>query len=204
MSQRLSVALAAAALIGLGGLATPGAVTVAAADGAKSLSIDVSAQRRPGGGGGARPAARPARPAARPARPAARPVRPAARPARPAARPARPAARPAARPVRPAARRVGAGRVRAGALRIGGRRVVVVRGPRRVFWRGRYWPLVPIVALGAFTVGAIAYSAYAYVPVEQPLCSGTTEDGCILRWTNVPAQDDPTVLVPQCVTYCPQ
>ena len=71
-------------------------------------------------------------------------------------------------------------------------------------WRGRYWPLVPIAALGAVTVGALAYSAYGYVPVEQPLCVGETEDGCIMRWAQVPAQEDPSVLVPQCVTYCPQ
>lgn len=71
-------------------------------------------------------------------------------------------------------------------------------------YRGRRWGLVPVVALGALTVGALAYSAYAYVPVEAPMCTGTTEDGCILRWTNVPAQDDPSVLVPQCVTFCPQ
>ncbi len=89
-------------------------------------------------------------------------------------------------------------------MRIGGRSVVVVRGPRTVLWRGRNWGLVPVVALGALTVGAIAYSAYGYVPVEAQLCSGTTEDGCILRWTNVPAAENPSVLVPQCVSYCPR
>jgi hypothetical protein len=78
----------------------------------------------------------------------------------------------------------------------------VVRGPRRAFWRGRYWPLVPIVALGALTVGAIAYSAYGYVPVEQPLCGGIDEDGCMLRWTDVPTTTGE--LVPQCVSYCPR
>jgi hypothetical protein len=64
--------------------------------------------------------------------------------------------------------------------------------------------LVGIGALGAFTVGALAYSAYAYVPVDQPLCAGETEDGCILRWTSVPAAEDPGVLVPACVQYCPR
>jgi hypothetical protein len=82
--------------------------------------------------------------------------------------------------------------------------VVVIRGPRAVFWRGRRWPLIAIASLSAFTVGAIAYSAYAYVPVAAPVCAGETEDGCILRWTEVPAVDDPGVLIPQCVQYCPR
>jgi hypothetical protein len=64
--------------------------------------------------------------------------------------------------------------------------------------------LVPIVALGAVTIGAVAYSAYAYVPVGEPVCAGMTEDGCILRWTEVPSSEDPSVLVPQCVQYCPR
>jgi len=64
--------------------------------------------------------------------------------------------------------------------------------------------LVAVGTLGAFTVGAVAYSAYGYVPVSEPVCAGETEDGCILRWTTVPAQEDPSVLIPQCVQYCPQ
>jgi hypothetical protein len=93
-------------------------------------------------------------------------------------------------------------RVRAGGpVRIGGRRVVVYRQGWRPYWRGRYWNVVPIVALGAFTVGAIAYAPYAYLPVAEPVCSGYTEDGCVLRWTEVPTEQGD--LVPQCVTYCP-
>jgi hypothetical protein len=93
-------------------------------------------------------------------------------------------------------------RVRAGGpVRIGGRRVVVYRQGWRPYWRGRYWNVVPIVALGAFTVGAIAYAPYAYLPVAEPVCTGYTEDGCVLRWTEVPTEQGD--LVPQCVTYCP-
>ena len=84
---------------------------------------------------------------------------------------------------------------------IGGRRVTVIRDRHVVRWRGRPWTVVPIVALGALTVGAIAYSAYAYVPVEQPVCTGYTEDGCFLRWAEVPTVEGE--LIPQCVTYCP-
>jgi hypothetical protein len=119
----------------------------------------------------------------------------------PAARRVAPAVRPAARV---APRTVVVGGRRGAPLRIGGRRVVVVRGPRWVVWRGRRWGLVPIVALGALTVGSIAYAAYGYVPVDAPLCEGVTEDGCLLRWTEVPAADDPSILVPQCVQYCPR
>jgi hypothetical protein len=66
--------------------------------------------------------------------------------------------------------------------------VVVVRGRRGVFWHGHRHFLVPIVALGAFTLGAY--------------CAGYTEDGCVLRWAEVPTEEGD--LVPQCVTYCPQ
>jgi hypothetical protein len=116
----------------------------------------------------------------------------------------RPGARPAARPPRATAARRGPRRdvrIRAGGpIRIGGRRVTVIRGGHRYRWRGRYWDVAPIAALTALTLGAIAYAPYAYVPVAQPLCTGYTEDGCFLRWTEVPtSQGD---LIPQCVTYC--
>jgi len=64
--------------------------------------------------------------------------------------------------------------------------------------------LVAIGTIGLITVGAVAYSPYGYVPVAEPVCGGTTEDGCILRWTTVRAAEDPSVLIPQCVQYCPQ
>jgi hypothetical protein len=168
----------------------------------------------------AAPAPRRAAPAPRRAAPAARRAAPAARRAAPAPRRAAPAPRraaPAAGRAAPAARRAGprpgvrpagvrgpriSARVRGGgALRIGGRRVVVYRRAWRPYWRGRYWNVVPIVALGAFTIGAIAYAPYAYLPVAEPVCEGYTEDGCILRWTEVPTEEGD--LVPQCVTYCP-
>lgn len=223
------IALTIAAAVGFGGLTaitTPLATTAAATEsGAKSTS-DFSAQRgergerrgegrgagRPGGGGqGGRPAMRPDRPAGGQGRPSAGSGRPSAGPGRPgmgAGRPGmapgRPAGRPPVRTVRPVGPGPRVGAIRGGSVRIGGRPVVVVRGPRAVYYRGRRWGLAPVVALGALTVGALAYSAYAYVPVEAPVCTGVTEDGCLLRWTNVPAQDDPSVLIPQCVSYCPR
>jgi len=101
-----------------------------------------------------------------------------------------------------AGRRIGV-RVRAGGpIRIGGRRITVIRGPWRPYWRGRRWRVVPIVALGVFTIGALAYAPYAYLPVSEPVCAGYTEDGCVLRWTEVPTEEGD--LIPQCVTYCPR
>jgi hypothetical protein len=225
MSRRTGFVLAAAAAIGLGGvLAASGlaAVTPAAADAlntsagglAASPVNDISAQRKKGGQkargrtGGQPKAKGTGRP--RPAAKGSGRQRPGAnrpRGQRPAAkgtgRP-RPGARPAARPPRATAARRGPRRdvrIRAGGpIRIGGRRVTVIRGGHRYRWRGRYWDVAPIAALTALTLGAIAYAPYAYVPVAQPLCTGYTEDGCFLRWTEVPtSQGD---LIPQCVTYC--
>ena len=80
--------------------------------------------------------------------------------------------------------------------------MTVIRGSRWVNWRGRRRHLVPIISLGAFTLGAVAYSAYGYVPVAEPVCTGYTEDGCIFRWTEVPTREG--VPIPQCVAYCPR
>jgi hypothetical protein len=87
-----------------------------------------------------------------------------------------------------------------GPIRIGGRQVTIIRGGHRYRWRGRYWNVRPVTALTALTLGAIAYAPYAYVPVAEPLCTGYTEDGCFLRWTEVPTEQGD--LIPQCVTYC--
>jgi hypothetical protein len=88
-----------------------------------------------------------------------------------------------------------------GPIRIGGRNVTIVRGPRYVVWHGYRRALVPLAALGALTIGGVAYAAYGYVPVEQPYCDGYTEDGCQFMWTDVPTDEGD--IVPQCVTYCP-
>jgi hypothetical protein len=209
MSQRIRLAAAAFGLGGLLVVAVPGAIGATAAETVENPVTDLSAQfnqRGGGGGGAARGGARAApraapRPAARAAPRLGAQAAPRAVRQAPAARRIAPAVRPAARV---APRTVVVGGRRGAPLRIGGRRVVVVRGPRWVVWRGRRWGLVPIVALGALTVGSIAYAAYGYVPVDAPLCEGVTEDGCLLRWTEVPAADDPSILVPQCVQYCPR
>ncbi len=88
-----------------------------------------------------------------------------------------------------------------GPLILGGRRVTVIRGQRSVFWRGRSRYLVPLAALGVITVGAVSYRAYGYVPVEEPVCTGQTPDGCELRWQEVATPEGD--LIPQCVQFCP-
>jgi hypothetical protein len=89
-----------------------------------------------------------------------------------------------------------------GPVFINGRRVSLARGRHWTHWHGRRRYFVPLAALGLLTVGAVAYSAYAYAPVEGPYCAGTTEDGCLLQWREVPTPEGD--LIPQCVVYCPQ
>ena len=82
-----------------------------------------------------------------------------------------------------------------------GRPVTLIRGSHYTFWRGRRYGFIPLAAITAILVGGIAYSAYAYVPVEQPLCLGYTDDGCELRWQEVMTVEGDAI--PQCVTFCP-
>ena len=88
-----------------------------------------------------------------------------------------------------------------GPLVIGGRSVAIVRGPRTLFWRGRNRSLVPLALIAGFSVGAIGYSAYGYLPVDEPYCTGYTDDGCELRWQDVPTPEGD--VIPACVTFCP-
>ena len=80
--------------------------------------------------------------------------------------------------------------------------MVLVRGRHWRSWQGRRRYYVPLAALGILTVGALAYSAYAYAPVAEPICTGYTDDGCFFRWGEVPTPEGD--LIPACVTYCPQ
>jgi hypothetical protein len=88
-----------------------------------------------------------------------------------------------------------------GPIRLGGRGVSFIRGPRYVNWHGSRRRLIAIGAISTIILGGIAYYPYAYLPVEQPYCEGYTEDGCELRWQEVATEDG--LLVPQCVAFCP-
>ncbi len=57
--------------------------------------------------------------------------------------------------------------------------------------------LAPLIIAGS------TYHAYRYLPYDGPACSGITENGCELRWVEVPLKDSDAA-VPQCVEFCPQ
>jgi hypothetical protein len=226
-SMRISTLLATLSVVGFGGMlvkALPVIVTNAAAQTAASAQTDVSAQRnvdkQPDLKPGHRTAPRPPQRAApgpgghgpntvvQPGGGGNVVVRPGGggnvvvRPGGGGNVVAKP--HPAAPPRVIAARhgpRVNVRVIGGGPVRIGGRNVTIVRGPRYVVWRGHRRSLVPLAVLGALTVGGVAYAAYGYVPVEQNYCDGFTEDGCQFMWTDVPTEEGD--LVPQCVTYCP-
>ena len=88
-----------------------------------------------------------------------------------------------------------------GRVVIGGRNYSVWRGTRRVRHDGRWATLAAISALSIFFYGGANYYPYAYLSATGPYCEGVTEDGCILRWEEVPTLEGPRVF--QCVAYCP-
>ena len=82
------------------------------------------------------------------------------------------------------------------------RRVVINRDRRRFFVNNRWRTLIPLIALGTFAVGYETYYADGYVPLEEPVCSGFSEDGSRLRWMAVPTEDGGSEY--QCVAYSTQ
>jgi hypothetical protein len=218
--MRISALLATLSIIGFSGtlVGVPGTLTKAAAQTAAASSTDLSAQRGERGERGER--GNNARPHRAAPRPPDRGQRNVVRPGGGGHTVVRPGGggNVVVRPgggrnvvVRPGGgARVIAGRhgprigvrvVGGGPIRIGGRNVTIIRGPRFVTWRGVRRSLVPIAVLSALTVGGVAYAAYGYVPVAQNLCDGYTEDGCQFMWTDVPTEEGD--IIPQCVTYCP-
>jgi hypothetical protein len=70
--------------------------------------------------------------------------------------------------------------------------------------RGRYARhLIPLGALGTIYIGSRYYYPYRYLPYDGPVCSGVTENGCELRWMDVPTEDSGDSAT-QCVEFCPQ
>lgn len=79
---------------------------------------------------------------------------------------------------------------------------MVIREPRR-FRYGNVWRrLVPLTAIAGITVAGIAYAPYGYAAVSRPICQGVTDEGCQLRWQEVPTDDGGQVT--QCVQFCAQ
>lgn len=82
-----------------------------------------------------------------------------------------------------------------------GRYFHLFRGRHNIYRAGHLWHLVPFGILGGIYLGAQYYAPYGYVSLPAPECTGVTEDGCELRWQEVPTEEGDTVL--QCVAFCP-
>lgn len=90
----------------------------------------------------------------------------------------------------------------AGRVAFHGRNYSVWRGgPYRHRYRNRWRTFVALSALSVLAVGGAAYYPYAYVSAPAPVCEGETDDGCLLRWEEVPTVEGPREF--QCVAYCP-
>jgi len=88
-----------------------------------------------------------------------------------------------------------------GRIVMGGRNYSVWRGAHRVRYDGRWATLGALSALSVFFYAGASYYPYAYISASRPYCEGITEDGCVLRWEEVPTVEGPRVF--QCVAYCP-
>jgi len=84
---------------------------------------------------------------------------------------------------------------------IRGRNFTVWRGAHRVRHDGRWATLAAISALSVLVFAGADYYPYAYISATGPYCEGITEDGCVLRWEEVPTLEGPRLF--QCVAYCP-
>jgi hypothetical protein len=111
--------------------------------------------------------------------------------------------------LRPSRLGVGPGRIVAGPARLGGIPTValrnnkfatVYRGPRRIYWGGRWRAFVPLAALGVVVIGSAYYYPDAYLVVARPYCEGVTPNGCRLNWQRVGFEDGDGEW--QCVQFC--
>jgi hypothetical protein len=82
-----------------------------------------------------------------------------------------------------------------------GQNYTVWRGSHRVRYGNRWRTFAALSALSVFVVGGSSYYPYAYISAPEPICEGETEDGCILKWEEVPTLEGPRLF--QCVAYCP-
>jgi hypothetical protein len=84
---------------------------------------------------------------------------------------------------------------------IRGRNYTVWRGTHRVRHDGRWATLAAISALSIIVFSGADYYPYAYISATGPYCEGITDDGCVLKWEEVPTLEGPWVY--ECVAYCP-
>ncbi len=62
---------------------------------------------------------------------------------------------------------------------------------------------VPIRFLAPLFLAGTYYYPYRYLTYDAPVCSGLTDNGCQLQWTEVPLEDGEGTAW-QCVEYCLQ
>jgi hypothetical protein len=114
--------------------------------------------------------------------------------------------------VRPGRLTVGPGRAVARPARLGGVPTVVLRGnrvatiyrgPRRIWWGGRWRVYAPLAALGVVAIAGAYYYPDAYLAVGRPYCQGIAPNGCRLNWQLVAFEDGGDDGW-QCVQYCPR
>ncbi|KAA5597294.1 hypothetical protein [Blastochloris sulfoviridis] len=84
---------------------------------------------------------------------------------------------------------------------VGGRNYAIHRDSHRVRRSDGWRTFVGLSALGSVAIAAATYYPYAYIDAPARLCDGLTEDGCRLRWQEVPTIEGPAAY--QCVAYCP-
>jgi hypothetical protein len=87
-------------------------------------------------------------------------------------------------------------------INIRGKKAQVFRDRRVIYRRGAFTALVGFGTLAAILAGTEYFDPDGYVAVAEPVCRGTTPDGCRLRWQDVPTEDGGTE--PHCVEYCPR
>jgi hypothetical protein len=84
--------------------------------------------------------------------------------------------------------------------RIHDRHIHVFRERRHIWIGGIMRTIVPIAALTGLYLGADYFEPDGYVAVARPACGGLTEDGCSLRWQEVPLEGGGVDM--QCVQFC--
>lgn len=86
---------------------------------------------------------------------------------------------------------------------------VSVQGQNYTVWRGEHRERVgnrwrtygAIGALSVLAIGGATLYPYAYLSAPERSCTGETEEGCTLQWTEVETREGPRVY--KCVAYCP-
>lgn len=88
-----------------------------------------------------------------------------------------------------------------GQVALKGQNYTVWKGAHRVRWGGGWRTFGALSVLSAVVISGYEYYPYAYLSAPADTCTGVTEDGCALRWEDVPTEEGG--VASQCVAYCP-